>query len=759
MAAPRDPYARAVLLDKPISYWRLGEGGNALVDAMGIHHGSYGGNVTQQRSSLLPNGGDQAFLVGSTNSTQVPNHSDFNPTSPFSVDFWIRTPATVSAGSLVSNDSLVASSGQGFLVYIVSATGFQLLFQFGDGTGGFRQTNSSPFAANSIYHIAVVCTDSSSAQNSSLYVNGVAQSSTSAAGSAVGGATTNVLMIGNAPAPNAATGYTIDEFAFYRYALSTDQIRAHLRAASQTFPTPMGHRFKGRVLRSIVPPAAPLTINAPAALVTFNAGPPQLGIRWRFAPPAATVTFSAPVPSVQRIRIVAPAALVTFNVGTTKIVEKVRVSPAALVTFNIPRPGVFLDGTKLQVTPAALVTFSAPVPTVTLGSALGTLAPVTFTPGTTWALVICDRFGKPISLISRLARDKQIIFNLNRPTEFSFTVPGDDPRVNRIHDGDNLPVLKPGARIIKAYRMEGTQWVIRFAGFLWDRNPVERDASSSVIDIACTAYDPMQRLMARLCRNSTGSFASTVTFTSTSGAQIAKTLVDRTIQYADAFVNDLGIATTGTFGNTTVQTVSYDQAFVAQAIIDLCDTQTMDVIFQPVDRQNGIVAVMGAIAQRGHDRPSVIFGYDAFPHSALGWNQTETMDVFANDITLYSAQTVTGKKELSSHRTDNTSRNSFGVYEDAQVVTESSQVFLDALADAEILLRKRPRNLVAFKPIPEKSPSPFGDWFLGDTVQVQASNNTGAAISGTQRIYGFTLDIDDQGFEIVSELRVSADAE
>jgi hypothetical protein len=510
---------------------------------------------------------------------------------------------------------------------------------------------------------------------------------------------------------------------------------------------PLGSAFLGE------PPFAggPITIQPAAASVTFSAAAPLLGRRYFITPAAATVTFSAPAPAVLRTKISAPVASTTFSAPAPTVIETVRPTSAGRVTFDAARPGVTLDGFRIVVSPAGLATFSAAAASVTLASGVGGIPAVTFTPGTDWRLVVCDLNGRPITLVSRLARSKQLTVQLNRPRRADFVIAADDPRVNSLHT-DGLPYFWPGARTMKWYRKEGTSWVLRFAGYMWAINPAERDADSSVVDIAVTCFDPMQRLLKRLCRNSAGSFASTVPFTSTPGATIAKALVDRTIQYR----GPVGIQTTGTFGgSTTPQTVAYDQYTVGQALIDLTNTMTLDLTFQPVDRTDGILVSMGAVSQRGVDRPGVIFGYDAIPHSALGFNRTMSMDDFANDITLYSSQ-----KALSAHRTAAASINTYGAYEDAQVLTEiTAQDFLNTIADTEIQLRKAPRDLLAIKPVPERSPSWQADWNIGDRVNVEWASSTGAAGSGYQRIYGFRMNIDDQGFETIDELIVSADAE
>lgn len=501
-------------------------------------------------------------------------------------------------------------------------------------------------------------------------------------------------------------------------------------------------------------PALTETITTPAASITLDAAAPSLSETVTAA--AGTVTFDAAAPTISGpITITAPAATVAFDAAAPTLEQLITATPAT-TTFDAAAPATRMN---LLVTAApASITFDAAAPaTALVGAAGGTIPAASFTPGTEWRLVICTAAGLPISVISGVAHTKQIIAQLNRPMQASFIVPADDPRINTIYGPDGRPFLWPGIRTIKWYRKEADAWVLRFNGYVWSINPAERDPDSSVVDVQVTCFDPLQRLMKRVCRDSTGGFADTVKFTSVAGTTIAKTLVDRTISYR----GPVGIETSGHFDTRTApQTVTYDQAFVGQAIVDLCDTMTMDVIFQPVDRTDGILAVMSAVAERGHDRPGAIFGYDLPPHSAVAFNRTVTMDDFANDITLFTGPTTTGKKEYSSHRTNGASAAEYGWYEDAQVLTDvTDQTLLDALADTAIQLRKVPRDVVGFRPIPEKSPSPWINWWLGDTVRFQASNQTGAAVAGSLRIYGATIDITDNGYENVSELLVSADAE
>ncbi len=80
---------------------------------------------------------------------------------------------------------------------------------------------------------------------------------------------------------------------------------------------------------------------------------------------------------------------------------------------------------------------------------------------------------------------------------------------------------------------------------------------------------------------------------------------------------------------------------------------------------------------------------------------------------------------------------------------------LTKVVDALLLARKQPRQIVAITPVPDLSATPWDEYFLGDAIFVYASSAARQAIAGKQRVYGIDVDVDDDGFEVVGELRCS----
>lgn len=372
-----------------------------------------------------------------------------------------------------------------------------------------------------------------------------------------------------------------------------------------------------------------------------------------------------------------------------------------------------------------------------------------------WRLVLGDILGRPISMLSSFAFEKELEFILNRPARCSFTVPAEEPLVNIVHT-DGEPYLSCGNRTIKAYRREGNgKWVLRFAGIVMQ---VEEQGDPDRATIAVTAFDPLLLLSHRPVRRENGDGKRVVRFANEAGALIAKALVQRTNQYDGIS----GAVATGSFdAGSTPQTLDFEQTTVGDALVSMTDTGTLDLVFAPLDRTDGILARMSAISKRGKDKSSsVVFAYGLAPYNVTNWSRTRNTDQMANDITL-----VGGKSNhllFSAEATASVTK--YHRYNDIMTLTDvTQQEFVDALGTELIALRKKPREIIAIEPTPERAPQPFTDYFLGDIVKVKCEVKpalpTGShqIINGVQRIYGLLIQVDDNGYEKVGQLVCSPD--
>jgi hypothetical protein len=82
----------------------------------------------------------------------------------------------------------------------------------------------------------------------------------------------------------------------------------------------------------------------------------------------------------------------------------------------------------------------------------------------------------------------------------------------------------------------------------------------------------------------------------------------------------------------------------------------------------------------------------------------------------------------------------------------------------ESLLRMRPQNMVYITPVRSGTTLPGGgdvfepcDFDIGDLVTVNIGSKTRLAATGAQRIYEYTIEIDDDGVEALGEFRCSPD--
>jgi hypothetical protein len=372
-----------------------------------------------------------------------------------------------------------------------------------------------------------------------------------------------------------------------------------------------------------------------------------------------------------------------------------------------------------------------------------------------WRIVLCDLRGRPIALYTTFAFEKEFEYVLNRPARCSFVVPAEEPLVNILHT-DGEPYLSCGNRTIKAYRREGNgNWMLRFAGIIMQ---TEEQGDPDKVTIAVNAFDPLLLLQHRPIRRQNGDLRRTVRFVDEAGAIIAKKMVNRTIQYD----GPCGIETTGAFASTSApQTLAFDQQFIGDGLVSMTDTATLDLVFAPVDRTDGILVKMSAIKKRGTDKSgSVSFDYGIGEYNVSEWRRTRNTDQMANDVTIIGGRS----NQLVEHRESLASQTKYHTYVDMQTYSDiQTPEFLDALAVEMIALRKKPREIISVTPLPERAPSPWTDYFLGDIVNVQCevkpSLPTGShqIISGVQRIYGITISVDENGFEKVAELVCSPD--
>lgn len=366
-----------------------------------------------------------------------------------------------------------------------------------------------------------------------------------------------------------------------------------------------------------------------------------------------------------------------------------------------------------------------------------------------WELELCDWNGTKISHITSLGRKRRIQFRMNRPAIFTFEVPSDDPRVSGTHT-DGLPLLwaEPGWRVIKAYRHEvledgSATRVLRFAGYVWNVGDAGEPESAWT---QVTAFDPLQVLAARHT-NEPGTPA--VKFTDQIGATIVRQLVDTT----NATRGRTGITTEGgVFEQTPTRTVSYDMKPLSEACFELASSfNGFDMYLEPVDREDGILGRLHCYARLGLTQPDAVFAWGLAPNNCRriqrlgdgGIVVTHLFGLGANNIHSSAVDPNPGPLLLEG----------FENYSEIQ-----NQALLDALIAEELGFRKVPRELVEITPSPGRAPEPFVHYHLGDLVFVYCGPRLRGGFQGLQRIYGYSIEISEEGTETVSQIVTGPEA-
>lgn len=402
-----------------------------------------------------------------------------------------------------------------------------------------------------------------------------------------------------------------------------------------------------------------------------------------------------------------------------------------------------------------------------------------------WRLVLCDYWGNTLSILDDIASDIEFDFRLNRPSECSFSVPSEDAKVNTLYRSSTDPWLNVGNRIVKAYRKSDITdhggWELRFAGRVWQ---LEDSGDEDTCRTMVTCYDPLADLMARLVRRKDGTFAKTASFHNVLYSDIVKRTLSRTNEFG-ATKTLIRAANDSLWDGSAKAYQTYDQAYMLDAWTTLCDTGLLDLMpygdyennyrtgkyhdfVDPTRTIDPYYLYLGTAARRGEDNQRCVVGYAGPPRNAVGYRRTQTMDTFANDVTLWGKS----NKGHRSHQTSASSYNKYGSFEVAEVLSEiEADAMVTDLTTEMLALRKLPRDLVSFEPNPNRDINPFVEFHLGDTITVNAGIDKRAAfagandpvtrdtVNGVQRVYGFKLALEEEYGEQVTEMTVSHDAE
>ncbi len=234
VTVPVDGYAKVVMADDPVAFWRLDEpdSSTTAVDAAGSFDGQYAlgsGAITYGVAPGIPHESNPAVAVTGKAHVQIPWALELNPHGPFTAEFWFQ-PASLNPGPDFRN--VISSEGAGpnwngpngwLLYHMPDNTLVWVLFS--QGWNGAWVAGGGPVEAGAWYHAAL-------AYDGALfhtYLDGepvASQAYTAFVPNGDGFTSLGFRFDGNGAGFEGA----LDDVAFYREALTPDQIRAHSSA-------------------------------------------------------------------------------------------------------------------------------------------------------------------------------------------------------------------------------------------------------------------------------------------------------------------------------------------------------------------------------------------------------------------------------------------------------------------------------------------------------------------------------------------------
>lgn len=395
--------------------------------------------------------------------------------------------------------------------------------------------------------------------------------------------------------------------------------------------------------------------------------------------------------------------------------------------------------------------------------------PVTFR-DPLWRWILTELDGTVVTWLDKLASNRAITYILNGSAIATCEVPSDNPEVNRIWDAagtlfDDEPYVSEGTRHLIGFRreIEGGEpfWNPRYGGTILQLEDV---AESEVAKTRMTAYDPWQLLYSRPIRNGAGGLPGQdgLSFTATKANVVAATLLKNTITEDGTLWLDAGTTYGGTsfydgdFEDCPLIDINFQQGqMVGEAWDTLCSMAQIDIILSPLwdpDNRPGYIAQMNTYPLAGEQKPSALFGWDKPTRSLVGITNLHDGTIRSNAVQYYESM---GGDPVTLAE-DTLSQGRYGVYFAQQFWPGLNiPVGIEAMAEHEVALRANGQHTVTLSPAPERAPSPFTEYFLGDQVKVNTSNRMREALTGYQRVYGIPIEISDDSLETVRQILAS----
>ena len=403
--------------------------------------------------------------------------------------------------------------------------------------------------------------------------------------------------------------------------------------------------------------------------------------------------------------------------------------------------------------------------------------------------IVRYRNGQEIADVASIAFDKRIKKRLNRISECTFRVPS--YMVNEIVD-DGYPLLSAGNRQLSV-TLDSVG--LFFHGLVWN---IQEEGDEDMVYSRVTCYDPLMLWHYRPARDLVDSYSgdagnlSDPSFLARNltGPQSMEEILlaseNPALIPAEAegpLFLDLATSTYATGGSDLSGAPVNWPMTIAEIATLLTNTGECDIIFEPIVETAVDLSNMGRVhcfnGDYGTDLSGTVhFDFATGDYNARLYRRSEDMSTIGNKIFYYLGQRLDQQHWRSNVTRDHPgfasipsfpalsdmiddSRDRYGVYMLNNIYdnfgTESSAypLFLRQFM-VESLIRLGPRKMVYITPIRNGEFGP-GDFDVGDLITVNIGSKARVTESGVQRIYGYTIDIDDDAVEALGEFETSPD--
>jgi hypothetical protein len=400
-----------------------------------------------------------------------------------------------------------------------------------------------------------------------------------------------------------------------------------------------------------------------------------------------------------------------------------------------------------------------------------------------WRFIVTSLSSETITFLDPIASGRQLHYAFAEPSTCALSVPADDSKINLIHS-DGLPYLAEGTRLLYGFRREDTTpgtgptddvWTCRFGGRI---EQLEDSGESDDGTTQITAYDPWRYLGSRWTRGEQPdpaggppkpgrAGAEGLTYKASVGWSPVEIIEDQFNRIADVTVFspsllfeyglDIGdFDANDPLGSDFVVEQGWTmadlfQAFMERGLCDIVITPKYDPALVP-----GIVGELNIVPKYGSYVPEQVFGWDLAPRNLVGVSKLVDGTERINKVQYFGGKA--GAPVTTTPVKDTNSIARYGIYEEYQWFPDAVwpwQYVMAANAAAfELAFRLNGQITYQIRPVAERSPRPFQDYFLGDWFPVYWDDHLREATKLVQRVTGFDIDINDDSLESVSSLTV-----